>query len=90
MVKQTRHIFDISDIKAVRFQCGRCKKEAVQPLEAAEVERECPFCHEEWEVTIPGAARGDSWSMVYSMRQLLRRVDSLRMTVRFEIDGEDD
>ena len=89
MVKQTRHIFDLRDIKAVRLQCCHCEKEAVQPLEATEVGKECPFCGKEWEVSGPQGMRGDNWLMVRSMRQLLR-TDSPLMTVRFEIDGEEE
>ena len=89
MVKQTRHIFDLSDIKAVRLQCGHCRKEAVQPLKATEVGKECPFCGQDWEVSAPQGARGDNWLMIRCMRQLLKE-DSPLMTARFEIDGESD
>ena len=89
MVKQTRHIFDLSDIRALRLQCAHCGREAVQPIKATEVPKQCPLCREDWEDDYPNGNRGDNWRMVAAMRRLLK-ADSPRMTIRFEIDAEED
>ena len=93
MVKQTRIIFDIGDLLAIRLQCGHCGKEAVQPLDVAEVQKNCPMCHKQWEDDFPDAVRGDNWQLIRAMKSLLKEAQNnppARMTIRFEIDGESD
>ena len=86
MVKQTRIIFDLADVLALRLHCEVCGRETVQPLAATQVPTRCPICHEEWEVPGPRGNRGPNYALVHYMRELL--VDeSPRMTIRFEIDG---
>ena len=89
MVKETRQVFDLSDIKAIRFQCGHCKREVVQPLDTAEVTKKCPICKEEWEANLPGEARGPNYALIRYMKELVR-IDSPKMTVRFEIEGDEE
>ncbi len=48
MVKETRHIIDLSDIKAIRIQCGHCDRETVHPPDRAKVPGRCPICEEEF------------------------------------------
>ena len=88
MAKQTRHIFDLTDVKAVRLQCSHCRKEAVQSLESAKATKECPFCGKDWEMSDPQGMREDNYLMVCYMQQLLKE-DTPLMTVRFELDGEE-
>lgn len=91
MVKQTRHIFDIGDLLAIRLRCERCGREAVQPLSVAEVPKNCPMCNTEWEDDFHGAVRGDNWQLIRAMKALLKEAQNnppCRMTIRFEIDGE--
>ena len=88
MVKETRHIFDLSDIKAVRLQCKNCGREAVQSIKATEVPKICPFCREEWEVDLPQGSRSMNFLLIYYMKELLKS-ETERMVIRFEIDGEE-
>ena len=93
MVKQTRHIFDIGDLLAIRLQCGHCGKEAVTSVEMTEVSRDCPFCSRPWEPQMPDGNRGDAWLLVRAMQGILKEAQSnppCRMKIRFEIDGESD
>ena len=88
MVKQTRHIFDLSDVKALRLRCGHCGREAVQSIETTEVPKTCPFCNDEWEVDLPQGGRGWNYALVMDMRRVLKECTQ-KMTIRFEIDGEE-
>lgn len=91
MVKQTRHIFDLSDILALRMQCHRCGQETVQTVEAAKVLTACPLCHDEWETVPSSGIRSDNWQLVQAIRGILREAANnppAPMTIRFEIDGE--
>ena len=88
MVKETRHIFDLSDVKALRLRCECCGREAVQSIQKTEVKKRCPFCNQDWENEMPGATRGTNYNLVRNI-QILLKTDTPRMTVRFEIDGED-
>ena len=72
MVKQTRHIFDLTDVKAIRLRCGHCEKEAVQSIQTAEVPKRCPFCCEEWESDVPNATRSYNFFLVLNMQELLK------------------
>ena len=87
MVKETRQIFDVSDIKAIRLYCAHCGREAVQSIKATEVPKKCPFCNQDWENDYPGDNRGYNWQMVRSIQALVG-TDNPRMIIRFEIDGE--
>ena len=88
MVKETRVIFDLSDIKAVRLQCSHCGREAVQSVESTEVPKRCPFCNEDWDLDLPNGHRGSSYSLIRNIQTLLKK-DTPLMTIRFEIDGEE-
>ena len=88
MVKQTRHIFDLTDIESVHLQCGHCGREAVQSIESTGVPKTCPFCFEDWEVDLLQGNRGPNYSLVLTMQGLLKQDTSL-MTIRFEIDASD-
>lgn len=87
VVRETRQIFNLSDIKAVRFQCRHCKREVVQSLASAEVGQRCPLCKEEWESTLPGDPRSANYFLIEYAKQLLN--SPAAMTIRFEIDGEE-
>ena len=65
-----------------------CGREAVQSLASTEVPEQCPFCHKDWEMSLPGGNRGDHWQLLRAMQSLLR-TDTPRMNIRFEIDGSD-
>ena len=91
MVKQTRQIFDVGDLLAVRLRCNQCDRETVQTLATAEVPKNCPMCYAEWEDDFSGPTRGDNWQLIRAMKALLKEAKNnppSRMTIRFEIDGE--
>ena len=87
MVKETRHIFELSDIKAIRLKCSHCKREAVQSFEDTEVPKRCPFCHEDWEIEGPSGQRGMTYHAIRDLKNLLIQEGNL-VTIRFEIEGE--
>ena len=87
VAKETRHVFDLCDIRAIRLHCNQCGREAVQPIKQTEVPKKCPLCHEDWEVDYPAGNRGHNWQMIHAMQGLVK-ADSPRMTIRFEIDAE--
>ena len=88
MVKEIRYIFDLTDVKALRLRCGHCGREAVQSIETTEVPKTCPFCNDEWEVDLSQGSRGWNHALVANMQRILKEHPS-KMTIRFEIDGED-
>ena len=87
MVKQTRHIFDLSDIKAVRFQCRHCEGEVVHAISNYKIPDSCPLCGQSWEKRDNGL--GPNHLLMRGIQDVLRS-DNLPMTVRFEIDGEEE
>ena len=88
MVKQTRHIFDLRDILAVRLRCNHCGGEVSQTPAAMKVAMNCPLCHEEWASPDPNGYRDRNHDFVEVMKALLKQGDQ-PMTIRFEINGED-
>ena len=91
MVKVTRHIFDVTDLAAVRLRCNKCGRETVQNLANARVPNACPICGFEWDDPL-APAPGDNWQLISAMQGLLRLAQDNRaypMTIRFEIDGDE-
>ena len=92
MVKQTRHIFDLTDVEALRFHCNGCGGEVLVEVLKYEMPDCCPLCKESWDDSGPAMGSGTAPTMGPS-RLLARAIqDVLRaknvpMTVRFEIDG---
>ena len=84
MVKQTRQIFDLSDIEAFRFQCRHCKNEVVQTKTNYKTPDNCPLCDESWEKRDNGL--GPNHLLMRGIKDVLQS-ENLPMTVRFEIDG---
>ena len=89
VVKQTRIIFDLNEVSAVRLHCEHCHGDAVQAIKATIVPKQCPLCHEDWEVDLPQGGRGDNYALVRNMQRLIK-ADTPKMTIRFEIEGEED
>ena len=89
MVKETRHVFDLKDITAIRLHCEHCGRDAVQSIARTDVSKQCPFCHQDWEADYTGGNRGDNWQIVRAMQRLLK-TESPSMTLRFEIETEAD
>ena len=85
VVKETRQIFSIADIKAIRLQCKKCQAEVVVPPQAPYVNFRCPQCHQEWQgLTNHTDANG---LLLGAIRAIIETPPTL-MAVRFEIDGE--
>ncbi len=88
MVKQTRIIFDLSDIKAVRLQCGHCKAEVADEVLNYRLPKQCPLCGEDWDSQLANDPMGPNQLLIRAIKDVLQS-DRLPMMVRFEIDGED-
>ena len=89
MVKETRQIFDLSDIKAIRLWCQHCKREAVQSVLATDVPKQCPFCRKDWEPDYPGSVRGDNFQIMKAMQRLLKaQSESPDMIIRLRSTGK--
>ena len=87
-MKQTRHIFDLTDIKAIRFQCVHCKAEVVQERIGFKLPADCPMCGESWDTVNRDGSMGPNRLLTRAIQDVLRH-DNLPMIVRFEIDGEE-
>ena len=95
MAKETRIIFDPTDIRNIRIVCSTCKGGAVLPLAKTmdfKLPHNCPHCRAGW---FDGLGSYDS--IIGATYQLLKAVHYLHsepvdekvpLTVRFEIDGE--
>lgn len=86
MVKETRIVFGLNDIKALRYQCGRCKGEVLQALGRDEdVPRSCPLCPAVW---VHGETDGVNYALVAALRRVLSQEGDLPMNIRLELDGQ--
>ena len=90
MVKETRHIFDLSDIAAVRFRCNHCKSEFVQSLKDSVIPETCPnpTCSQRWEAA-ESSKKSSHHRLIDSAKNVLT-YGGPPMTIRFEINGEED
>ena len=84
VVKETRQIFSVSDIKAIRLQCNGkdCKAEVVVSPGFPYVDR-CPQCGKAWRE--PGNRQGPNDFLLNAMKEIIEQPPTL-MTIRFEID----
>ena len=89
MVKETRQIFEVGDIKALGFQCRKCLGEFVVKVSDAAIPIHCPKpnCGERW--TADGSTNSRPAGVVEALRKLLDFPDQL-VALRFEIDGRED
>ena len=89
MVKETLHIFDLGDLKAIRFHCNHCQGEVVQSILEYKMPKKCPLCAEEWEEPrVQSGPMGPNSLLARAIQDVLR-MKNLPMTIRFEIDGEE-
>ena len=88
MVKETLHIFDLGDLRAIRLQCNSCMGEIVQPILSYKIPKNCPLCRQDWEEQslLPGNIGANE--MLARAIQNVVQSKGLLMTIRFEIDGE--
>ena len=94
MVKETRIIFDIQDIRRIEIVCGKCGGAVVNSLcqRSFHLPERCPHCYEEW---ISQRLRSDrvlaeTIKLVEAMHYLTgaAQPDQPLFTARFAIDGE--
>ena len=88
VVKETLHIFDLGDLKAIRFHCNHCQGEVVQSIMAYKMPKKCPLCAEEWEEPqMQSEPMGPNRLLTRAIQDVLR-MEGLPMTIRFEINGD--
>ena len=81
MVRQTRIIFDLSEVVAVRLQCGRCGDEVVQSVRRTEsAPTVCPMCECPWGTSA-------TQHVLRTIRKLLEE-ESAPVVLRFELPGD--
>ena len=86
MVKETRIVFSPKDILAVRVTCESCRREVVLRLDEKQAPpTDCPMCRDSWEMV---GQNNFGLGVVKAMRNLAKHGDA-RVSLRFEIDGED-
>ena len=84
VVKETRQIFSVADIKAIRLHCKKCQTEVVVAPQVPYATLRCPQCHQEWQGrTNHMDANG---LLLSAIKEIVERPPTL-MAVRFEIDG---
>ena len=82
MVKETRIIIGLSDIKTLRFQCNHCSGVLAIKLEATErMPEHCPLCTSRWQVNGDMAA-----NVLRDLRHLLHQDKTVE--ILFEVDAE--
>ena len=98
MVYQTRIIFGLEDVVALRFQCARCCSEVVIPF-TGEIERgkpnlpkSCPQCGValfNGEGDHPGSGETLDQQVVRVLWRLLHAQDQRPGRLRFELEKDD-
>ena len=85
MVKQTRIVFEASDLVAVKVQCCDCHGEVHAPLTKLASLIDCPLCGHGWEKS---GGMSATRQLLRALRDLPDDGDGLTRTVTFEIDAE--
>ena len=81
MVKESRIVFEIGDIKGIRVQCHKCKGEVVQSFKSNfYMPSQCLLCNEPW---APPGRDFATAELLRSFHAVLRQ--ELPMTVRLEL-----
>ena len=85
VVKETRQIFSVADIKAIRLKCNGkdCKAEVVISPVFPYVDR-CPQCGQAWRE--PRNHQNANDFLLNAIKEIVEQPPEL-MTIRFEIDG---
>ena len=85
MTKETRIIFEVSDISRVRVKCAECEGEITYKLDAKRINTssECPHCGQVW-----FSNESPLRAIVGIMRRLLVPAgDGWPISIRFEISS---
>ena len=90
LVKETRILFDIRDIRNLRVACGTCGFEMMfAPHQNREIPKKCPYCPSEWVDALN--ANNPAWDKVVSLIQAVAYLSKLQnppVSLRFEIDDD--
>ena len=82
VVKETRQIFSVEDIKAIRLQCKKCQTEVVLSPLSPYIDR-CPYCSQVWHGQ---RSRDDPNDLLLNaIKEIVEQPPEL-VTIRFEID----
>ena len=85
MVKQTRHIFEVKDILAIRVECKNCHNEITLRLNSDKgIPDDCPMCKCSRWIVGTYADR-----LVKTLRDSYGSDPEVQTIIRFEIDGEE-
>ena len=84
MVKQTRIIFELGDIVAIRIQCTECKGEILIRLDADHhhVPERCPHCDDPWRTLT------HIQSAITQLRNALKYEQDNSVKMRIELDAD--
>ena len=85
MTKETRIIFDMSDLTAVRTECESCRSEVIYKINPTQrsLPEECPWCGSNWREDQTRTQR-----MFLEMFLSLRTQSSRVVRLRLELDGD--
>ncbi len=89
VMKESKIVFGLDDIQAVRYRCGwdDCKAEVVRPLnECTKPIKMCPSCNRNW-------TNGEAYSETHELLQAMQTVLVQRrnpVRLRFELDGKEE
>ena len=82
MARETHIVFDLSDIRAVRIQCAKCKGEVMMALDGVvPLMARCPYCQALWYDSAKATAVRD---LVPMLANVVTETDPL-ITLRFEL-----
>ena len=94
MVKETRTVFGLDDIRQVRIICSKCCGEIARSLAHSSnlLPEKCPNCFDEWwdRHSMPRAIEAtiEALKAINRLMNILK-VETGPVDVRFEIDGEE-
>ena len=85
LVKQTRVIFEVKDVLAIRVECKNCANEIALRLNSDKsIPDDCPMCRcSQWIV----GTYADR--LIKTLRDAYGADPKVRTIIRFEIDGEE-
>ncbi len=88
MVKQTKIVVDLEDIKSLRLKCRECEGVVIIPVDNGyKVPVQCPCCGEQWEAW--GKDKADTVaSHIHAALRLTHRRNADTFSVQLEIDEE--
>ena len=86
MVKETRIVFELTDLVMVRLHCPDCSGEVSQSLESTDpIPDHCTLCRAEWKP--PSKSDSNAVELIRLIRRA-RRESTPRVSLRLELDAE--